>query len=85
MTVDKTKTMNPVSARVVGGSTDGKTIKVEIPTIVQDGRYGKRLHKVITLLAHNGTGKAVSAGTMVKILPSRRVSKRKSWAVVSAD
>ena len=75
--------MNPLSAEVVGSSKDGKTLKVEVPTIVQVKRYGKRLHRVTSLLVHNPQQLAVANGSVVKILPSRRVSKLKSWTVVS--
>jgi ribosomal protein S17 len=76
-------TVNPLSAEVVSTSKDGKTIKVEVPTIVQVKRYGKRLHRVTTLLVHNPMQTVFVSGSTVKILPSRRVSKSKSWTVMS--
>jgi ribosomal protein S17 len=82
-TNDGKVSMNPLSAQVVGSSKDGKTLKVEVDTIVQVKRYGKRLHRVTSLLVHNPKQMVVAAGSVVKILPSRRISKLKSWTVVS--
>ena len=79
---DPNKTMNPVRANVVSVSKDGHTAKVEIPTIVQHTRYSKRLHRVTTLLVDTGENLALSTGSIVNILPSRRISKNKSWKVV---
>jgi ribosomal protein S17 len=84
MQANETKiTVNPLSAEVVSTSKDGKTLKVEVPTIVQVKRYGKRLHRVTTLLVHNPKQLVAAVGSTVKILPSRRVSKSKSWTVMS--
>lgn len=80
---DSSVTMNPVRANVVSVSKDGHTAKVEIPTVVMHGKYGKRLHRVTTLLVDTGDNLALKAGAVVNILPSRRVSKRKSWKVDS--
>lgn len=77
------KTMNPVRANVVAVSKDGHTAKVEIPTIVSHDTYGKRLKRVTTLQVDTGDNLSLQAGTVVTILPSRRISKTKSWKVVS--
>lgn len=75
-------TMNPLKARVVAVSKDGRSGKVEVPTVVTHEKYGKRLHRVISL--HVDTGrKDIKVGSMVNILPSRRISRTKSWKVVS--
>jgi|GEM_PF-638488 len=76
------KTMNAVKANVVSISKDGHTVKVEIPTVVQDKMYGKRLHRVTTLLVDSGNTPAITVGAVVSILPSRRISKNKSWKIV---
>lgn len=74
-------TKNPVRARVVDVSKDGKTARVEIPTVVPHARYGKRLHRITTL--HVDTAhKSVKAGSQVCILPCRRIAKSKSWKIV---
>jgi ribosomal protein S17 len=75
--------MNPVRANVVSVSKDGHTAKVEIPTIVSHGMYGKRLKRVTTLQVDTGANLSLQAGSTVMILPSRRVSKTKSWKVMS--
>lgn len=80
-TTDKV-TKNPLRARVVGLSKDGKTAKVEVPRVVVDERYGKRLRREISLHVDTGTA-AVVVGKEVTILPCRRISKTKSWKVVS--
>jgi ribosomal protein S17 len=77
------KTMNPVRANVVAVSKDGHTAKVEIPTIVVHSRYNKRLHRVTVLQVDTGDHLNVATGNVVNILPSRRVSKTKSWKIVS--
>jgi small subunit ribosomal protein S17 len=75
-------TKNPVRARVVGLSKDGKTAKVEVPRVVVAPRYGKRLRREISLHV-DSTGAQVAVGKEVMILPCRRISKTKSWKVVS--
>ena len=82
MTTTDKVTKNPVRARVVGLSKDGKTAKVEVPRVVVAPRYGKRLQREISL--HVDAGEAnVLVGKEVMILPCRRISKTKSWKVVS--
>lgn len=82
MTTTDKVTKNPVRARVVGLSKDGRTVKVEVPRVVVAERYGKRLRREISL--HVDAGEAtVTVGKEVMILPCRRISKTKSWKVVS--
>jgi ribosomal protein S17 len=80
---DSSITMNAVRANVVSVSKDGHTAKVEIPTVVVHEKYGKRLRRETTLLVDTGEHLSLQVGSIVNILPSRRVSKRKSWAVAS--
>ncbi len=77
------KTMNPARANVVSVSKDGHTAKVEVPTVVAHTKYSKRLHRVTTLLVDTGDNLSLQAGAVVTILPSRRISKSKSWKVFS--
>ena len=85
MTTETKKTTNPLQANVVSVSKDGHTAKVEVPTVVAHKKYGKRLHRVITLLVDTGDFLSIAAGSKVSILPSKRVSKLKSWKVVSVN
>lgn len=80
-TTDKV-TKNPVRAKVVVLSKDGKTAKVEVPRVVADSLYGKRLRREISLHV-DVAGADVAVGKEVMILPCRRISKTKSWKVVS--
>ena len=80
---DSSITMNPVRANVGSVSKDGHTAKVEIPTVVVHQKYGKRLRRETTLLVDTGDFLTLQSGSVVNILPSRRVSKRKSWKVAS--
>lgn len=82
MTTTDKVTKNPVRARVVGLSKDGKTAKVEVPRVVVAERYGKRLQREISLHVDTADAK-VTEGKEVMILPCRRISKTKSWKVVS--
>ena len=80
---DSSITMNPVRANLVSVSKDGQTAKVEIPTVVVHAKYGKRLRRETTLLVDTGDHLNLQVGCIVNILPSRRISKRKSWTVHS--
>lgn len=82
MTTTDKVSKNPVRARVVGLSKDGKTAKVEVPRVVVAERYGKRLQREISLHVDTADAK-VTEGKEVMILPCRRISKTKSWKVVS--
>lgn len=76
-------TRNPITAHVVSVSKDTKTAKVEIPRIVANERYGKRLHLQTTLLADAREVLNLNAGDIVKVSPCKKISKRKAWRVVS--
>jgi ribosomal protein S17 len=80
---NKVVTKNPIRARVVGISKDTKTIKVEIPRVVPCKTYGKYLHLHTSLLADSFGVEGITLGKEVQILPCRRISKNKSWKVVS--
>lgn len=75
-------TKNPVRAKVMSLSLDGKTARVEVPRVVRDSMYGKTMRRVVSL--HVDTASfAVVVGKEVNVLPCRRISKTKSWKVVS--
>lgn len=76
-------TKNPIRGRVVALSKDTKTVKVEIPRVVPNKTYGKRLHLHTTVFADTFGIEDIALGKNVEILPCRRVSKNKSWKVVS--
>lgn len=76
-------TKNPIRGRVVSISKDTKTVKVEVPRIVPDKTYGKRLHLHTSLFADSANVEGIVVGKDVEILPCRRISKNKSWKVVS--
>lgn len=83
MIIESSKvTKNPVRAKVVGISKDTTTASVEIPTMVKNSLYGKRLHRVISLHVDTA-GQVLKVGGFVDILPCRRISKTKSWKVIS--
>jgi ribosomal protein S17 len=83
MSENSNVTMNPVRANVTGVSKDGRTAKVEIPTIVAHGKYGKRLQRVTRLSVDTSAVAGVVAGVSVSILPCRRISKTKSWKILA--
>jgi ribosomal protein S17 len=72
---------NPLTAQVSGLSKDGHTAKVFVTRVVVDARYGKRRTRRTVLLVDT-TGKSVSIGQQVEIVPCRRMSKQKSWRVL---
>lgn len=76
---------HPIRALVSGLSKDGKTAKVEVSRIVVTPKYGKRFRRQSVLFADLDAGQVsgVFVGGYVEILPMRRVSKTKSWRVVS--
>lgn len=76
-------TKNPIRGRVVSISKDTKTVKVEVPRVVPNKTYGKRLHLHTSLLADTYGVANIAVGKDVDILPCRRISKNKSWKVVS--
>lgn len=80
---NKVITKNPIRARVVSISKDTKTIKVKVPRIVPNKTYGKRLHLHTSLFVDSFGVQNITVGKDVEILPCRRISKTKSWKVVS--
>lgn len=81
----KTVTRNPVKGEIISVSKDLSTIKVSISRIVPDKMYGKRLHLNTYVLADAKGHKDLHVGNSVEILPCRKVSKRKSWKVISSS
>ncbi len=75
-------TKNPWRGKVVRVSKDGKTVRVHVPTSVVHSKYGKTLHRHIPLRADTN-GNEVAEGQEVDVLPSRRISKSKSWKVTA--
>jgi ribosomal protein S17 len=69
---------------VIGISKDTKTIKVQVSRVVPDKMYGKRLHLHTVVFADRAEiTEGLAVGKEVHILPCRRISKTKSWKVVS--
>lgn len=58
-----------------------KTISVRVDRVVQDGRYGKFLHRYSVLKAHDEQEQA-STGDEVEVAFARRLSKTKNWRLV---
>jgi small subunit ribosomal protein S17 len=58
-----------------------KTVTVTVERLVTDLRYGKRLRRRSTFMAHNPHNYA-KAGDLVEIESTRPLSKRKRWRVV---
>ncbi len=82
--VENKVTKNPVRGKIVAISLDGSTARIEVPRVVEHKKYGKRLHRMISL--HVDTNrKEVKVGSSVEILPSRRISKTKSWKFVAVN
>ena len=75
-------TKNPWRGKVVKVSLDGRTVRVHVPTSVFHSKYKKILHRFVPLHADTN-GNAVQIGQDVDVLPSRRVSKTKSWKVTA--
>jgi ribosomal protein S17 len=81
----KTVTRNPISAVVVSLSKDGTTVKVSIPRVVPNKLYDKRMHLNTVILADAKGRTDIVVGSSVKILPCRKISKCKSWRVISSN
>lgn len=81
----KTVTRHPVKGEIVSISKDLTTVKVSLPRIVPDKMYGKRkyLNSFVFADAKGYTGLAV--GHSVEILPCKKISKMKSWKVISSS
>ncbi len=81
----KTVTRNPVKASVVSVSKDLTTVKVSIARIVPDKMYGKLKHLNTYVFADAKGYADLQAGSTVEIIPCKKVSKNKSWKVISAS
>jgi len=75
-------TRNPIRAKVLLISKDLNTAKVQIPRIVSDKLYGKRLRAHTVVLADASNYPKLSLNQEVEILPCRRLSKKKSWRII---
>ena len=58
-----------------------KTVAVEIERLVKHPVYGKFIRRTTKLLAHDEKGVS-HEGDLVKIVPCRPMSRRKSWQLV---
>ncbi len=65
--------------RVVSDKMD-KTVVVEVTTTRQHPLYGKTIRISKKFLAHDESN-AIPVGSIVRIVESRPISKRKRWAV----
>lgn len=75
------KTQRTVQGTVVSAKT-AKTIAVEVERLEKHERYGKYIRRTTRFLAHDEAGEA-REGDTVTIAPSRPISRRKSWRLVS--
>lgn len=80
--VPQKPTRNPIRATVLSVSKDGKTAKVQIPRIVADKFYGKRLRAHTVVFADSAAYDSLAVNSEVEIFPCRRISKKKTWKVV---
>lgn len=74
-----------VKGQIVSVSKDLTTVKVSISRIVPDKTYGKRMYLNTYVLADAKGYTDLHVGNFVEILPCRKVSKRKSWKVISSS
>ena len=81
---EKIVTRNPLKAEIISISKDQTTVKVSISRIVPDKLYGKRMYLNTYLLADATSFPNLQVGNFVKVLPCRKISKRKSWKVVAS-
>ena len=63
---------------VVRSISGNKTISVTVNALVKHPRYGKYVRHRTRLSVHDPSGTA-GVGDLVEIVPSRRLSKSKSW------
>ena len=82
--VEKKVTRNPVRGDIVSVSKDKTTVKISISRIVPDKTYAKRRYLNTYVLADAKGQQDLTIGQSVEILPCRKVSKRKSWKIVSS-
>jgi ribosomal protein S17 len=81
----KAVTRNPIKGEIVSISKDLTTIKVSISRIVPDKMYGKRMYLNTFVFADSKGHTALTVGKAVEILPCKKVSKNKSWKVISSS
>ena len=72
----------PLVATVARMSENRKTIVVSVKRVVVAKIYGKRLVRSTFLQVDNASMSSLAIGQDVKIVPVRRVSKNKSWALL---
>lgn len=58
-----------------------KTISVIVNMLVKHPQYGKYVRRRTKLAVHDPAN-AAGVGDLVEIVPSRRLSKNKSWRIV---
>lgn len=75
------KSPRTLTGRVVSDKME-KTIAVEIERLIKHSRYGKYVRRTTKLLAHDEHGES-HTGDLVSIVPSRPLSKRKSWRLLA--
>ena len=66
---------------LVGSISGDKTISVTLNKLVKHPRYGKYVRRLTKVAVHDPTNTA-GIGDTVEIVPSRRMSKSKSWRLV---
>jgi small subunit ribosomal protein S17 len=77
-----TQTVQRTLQGTVVSAKTAKTIAVEVERVLKHERYGKYIRRTTRLLAHDEAGEA-KEGDTVTIAPSRPISRRKSWRLVS--
>ena len=75
------KGQRTLTGRVVSNKMQ-KTIAVEIERLVRHPGYGKFIRRTTKLLAHDENGES-REGDLVKIVPCRPLSRRKSWRLLA--
>lgn len=80
MMSESEKTVRSVKGRVISTKGD-KSITVMVERLVPHALYGKFMRKTTKMRAHDERAE-VSEGDLVMLIPSRPVSKTKSWQVL---
>lgn len=58
-----------------------RSVVVVVETLIRHPRYGKYVRMRSRFMAHDAAGRC-HEGDLVRIVPTRKISKRKSWEVV---
>jgi len=66
---------------VVSSLSGDKTIRVTVSRLVKDPLYGKRIRRRTNLAVHDEKNVA-KLGDTVEVIPSRAMSKTKSWRLL---